>query len=92
MIFPGVIHVIGFVIHLMFRFKSYINENTDILTHLGWTSDPLLLWEKDFGQKIKAGNMRPKGRKEREVEGLLEEEEEQEVEVVVVAFPPVQGD
>jgi hypothetical protein len=44
---------------------SYVDENRDILTRLGWSSDPLLLWEKDFGllwekdfgQKLKPGQL-----------------------------------
>ena len=24
---------------------------------MGWASDPLLLWEKDFGQKLKPGEL-----------------------------------
>ena len=36
---------------------SYVDENHNILTRLGWVSDPLLLYEKDFGQKLKAGNI-----------------------------------
>ena len=36
---------------------SYVDENRDILTRLGWMSDPLLLWEKDIGQKLKPGQL-----------------------------------
>ena len=39
------------------RFMSYVDENRDILTRLGWSSDPLLLWEKDIGQKLKPGQL-----------------------------------
>ena len=36
---------------------SYVDENNDILQRLGWVSDPLLLYEKEFGQKVKPGNI-----------------------------------
>ena len=36
---------------------SYVDENNDILIRLGWVSDPLLLYEKEFGQKLKPGNI-----------------------------------
>ena len=42
---------------LLPRYMSYVDENRDILTRLGWSSDPLLLWEKDFGQKLKPGQL-----------------------------------
>lgn len=42
------------IIH-MFRNHSFKAENQDVMTRCAWCSDPLLLWEKVFGQKIKAG-------------------------------------
>ena len=54
------------------RFCSYITENNDILVRLGWTSDPLLLWERDVGQKIKPGNMR-KAKAEIQLENSAED-------------------
>ena len=36
---------------------SHVDENNDILIRLGWVSDPLLLYEKEFGQKLKPGNI-----------------------------------
>ena len=44
---------VGVNFYLLPRYMSYVDENRDILTRLGWSSDPLLLWEKDFGQKLK---------------------------------------
>ena len=32
---------------LLPRLMSYLDENHDIMTRLRWTSDPILLWEKD---------------------------------------------
>ena len=40
----------------MTRYCSYLKQNYDILTRLGWVSDPLLLWEKVYGQKLKPGH------------------------------------
>ena len=52
------IYIYIFVFHNTFpRFMSYVDENRDILTRLGWMSDPLLLWEKDIGQKLKPGQL-----------------------------------
>ena len=45
------------IFYFLPRFMSYVDENQDILTRLGWASDPLLLWEKDFGQKLKPGEL-----------------------------------
>ena len=43
--------------YLLPRYMSYVDENRDILTRLGWSSDPLPLWEKDIGQLCdKRGN------------------------------------
>ena len=36
---------------------SYVDDNHDILTRLRWVSDPLLLYKKEFGQKLKPGNI-----------------------------------
>ena len=36
---------------------SYVDGNNDILQRLGWVSNPLLLYEKEFGQKVKLGNI-----------------------------------
>ena len=36
---------------------SYVDDNPDILTRLRWVSDPLLLYKKEFGQKLKPGNI-----------------------------------
>ena len=79
------------------RLCSYIAENHDILVHLGWLSDPLLLWEKDIGQKIKPGNTRKAkaeaklrnwSSEEENMDGVeLAEEDEGDMPFVPVAFP-----
>lgn len=42
------------------RNHSYKAENQDVMVRCLWCTDPLLLWERDFGQQIKAGNLRPR--------------------------------
>ena len=34
--------------------------NHDIIVRCAWGSDPLLLWESQFGQQIKCGKIRKK--------------------------------
>ena len=57
--------MITMVLSRNFSFKA---ETNDVMTRCAWCTDPLLLWEKVFGQKIKAGFYK----KTREKKALLE--------------------
>jgi len=67
----------------LLRNNSYKSQNQDIMVRCSWTSDPLLLWESEKGQKIKPGYMRTTEEKTEESvepEGSKESEETLEAE------------
>ena len=55
------------------RNHNYKAENQDILVRCSWGSDPLVLWESKFGQKIKRGNIRKKRNSAKKAEEEMEE-------------------